>query len=95
MLEFCEADSQPATIEGSIVTLLAIQLGLFGPSTTAGMADVYYKSQHPLCPSMLAPLSAALERHKGSDLLLTPWELVFHSFLFLPPLQELQLLSSA
>lgn len=56
LLEFCEADSQPAMIEGSIVTLLAIQLGLFGPSTTAGMADVYYKSQHHLCPSMLAPL---------------------------------------
>lgn len=36
--------------------LLAVQLDLFGPSITTGMADVYYSSQHLLCLSMLAPL---------------------------------------
>jgi len=43
-------------IGGCIVSLLEGWLGLFGPSITAGMADVYYRSQHHLSASLPATL---------------------------------------
>lgn len=39
--------------------------------------------------------SAALEWHRASDLLLSLWELIFHSCLFLLGVEESQLVSSA